>query len=251
MNIFLLALQFLTTIPLKVKYVDEKKLANSLIYFPVVGLLLGLILVGLNQLLFILNFKEFISGIILVISLIIITGGIHLDGLSDTFDALLSEKDKDKMLEIMRDPHIGVMGALSIIGVLLLKISFLSSIPSSLKPVSLVLMCLLSRWALVFSMFLFPYARQDGKAKIFMQNINFKIFSLATIITLVFIVLAWRLNGLLIFAIVAICAYVMGRFIKGKINGITGDTLGAINELVEIIVLFSINIIARISLWII
>jgi adenosylcobinamide-GDP ribazoletransferase len=251
MSSFLLAIQFLTVIPLKIKYVDEKNLANSMIYFPLIGLLLGLILVGLNRLLSILNFEEFILNIILIISLIIITGGIHLDGLSDTFDALLSRKDKDKMLEIMRDSHIGVMGVLSIICVLLLKISFLSSVNTSLKTISLILMCVLSRWCLVFSIFLFPYARQEGKTRVFIEGINLKIFSLATIITLCFMLLVWQLKGLLVFLTAAISAYIMGKFIKRKIDGITGDTLGAINELIEVFVLFSICILERINLWII
>jgi adenosylcobinamide-GDP ribazoletransferase len=193
----------------------------------------------------ILNFEEFIANIILVISLIVLTGGIHLDGLSDTFDALPSRKDKEGILQIMRDPHIGVMGAISIISVILLKIAFLSSIIPSLKSVSLLLMCTLSRWSLVFSMFLFPYARQDGKAKVFIQGINLRIFSFSTLAALVFVFIVWKINGLLIMGIVAISAYLINKFINKKIGGITGDTLGAVNEIAEIVVLFSIYVLGR------
>ncbi|MEW6171180.1 MAG: adenosylcobinamide-GDP ribazoletransferase, partial [Candidatus Omnitrophota bacterium] len=193
MKSFLAALQFLTIIPIKIKNIEGNHLSRSLIYFPAVGLILGLILLGINKLLLFLNFAEFSLSIILVVSLIILTGGIHLDGLSDTFDALLSRKNKEEMLKIMRDSHVGVMGTLSIISVLLLKISFLYSIGISLKPISLILMCLLSKWGMVFSMYLFPYAREEGKAKVFIAGINLKIFILSSLIMLIPTFFIWNL----------------------------------------------------------
>ncbi|MFH1202264.1 MAG: adenosylcobinamide-GDP ribazoletransferase [Candidatus Omnitrophota bacterium] len=245
MRSLLLAIQFLTIIPVKIKNVTDKNFANSMVYFPVAGLLIGLILAAIAHLLSILNFQYFVSNIILVISLVIITGGIHLDGLSDTSDALLSRKDKDEMLRIMRDSHIGVMGALSIICIILLKISFLSSINSPSKFVSLVLMCTLSRWSLVLMMFSFPYAREEGKAKVFVQGVNLKILTLATVIALGIAVSVWQLKGLLIFALTAIGSYVIGKSINDKIKGLTGDSLGAINELIEVIILFGVCILER------
>lgn len=245
---FLLALQFLTIIPVKIKHINEKQMSESMVYFPFVGVLLGLILAVSDKLLYFLNLGTFATNTILVILLVVLTAGIHLDGLADTADAFLSRKSKDDMLKIMRDSHIGVMGVLSLISIILLKISFLSSISISLKTVSLVLMCILSRWVLVFAMFLFPYARQEGKAKIFIQGMNFKIFILATIIALICVVTIWKIKGLIILGIIAISAYIIGRFINNKIGGITGDTLGAINELTEVIVLFSICILERINL---
>lgn len=248
---FLLALQFLTIIPVKIKHINERQMSESMVYFPFVGVLLGLILAVSDKLLYFLNLGTFATNTILVILLAALTAGIHLDGLADTADAFLSRKSKDDMLKIMRDSHIGVMGVLSLISIILLKISFLSSISISLKTVSLVLMCILSRWSLVFAMFLFPYAREDGKAKIFIQGMNFKIFILATIIALICVLTIWKIKGLIILGIIAMSAYIIGRFINNKIGGITGDTLGAINELTEVIVLFSICILERINLWII
>ncbi|MFH1428950.1 MAG: adenosylcobinamide-GDP ribazoletransferase [Candidatus Margulisiibacteriota bacterium] len=250
MKSFLLALQFLTIIPLKIESFKEQDLAESSKYFPLVGFLLGLILAGAYRLLLLLNFEPISINIIVVLLLVALTGGLHLDGLADTSDAFLSRKNKEQMLKIMRDSHIGVMGVLSIISIILLKISFLSSISISSKLVALILMCILSRWCLVFSILLFPYAREEGKAKIFFQGINLKIFSLATLITLSFVLLTWQLKGLIVFLITAISTYIIGKFIKNIFNGITGDTLGTINELIEVLVLFSICIMERISLWI-
>lgn len=248
---FLLALQFLTIIPIKIKHINERQISESMIYFPLIGLLLGLLLSALNNLLMFLGFEQFISNIILIVSLIIFTGGMHLDGLSDSADAFLSGRDKEEMLKIMRDSHIGVMGVLSLIIIVLLKISFLYSISMPLKTVPLILMCVLSRWALVFAMFLFPYARQEGKAKVFIQGMNFKVFIFTTIIALICAVAIWKIKGLIILGIIAISSYIIGKFINNKIGGITGDALGAINELTEVIVLFSICILERsFNLWI-
>lgn len=251
MKNLLLALQFLTIIPVRVKYVDEKRIARALIYFPLIGLLLGVILTGIDRLLFILRFEQFISNVILVILLVVLTGGLHMDGLADTFDALLSRKNREDMLRIMRDSHIGVMGVLAIISVILLKIAFLSSLNAESKIVTLLLMCILSRWSLVLAMFLFPYARQEGKAKAFIEGINFEILTLATLIALICAALIWQIKGIFIMAMVGVSSYLIARFINSRINGLTGDTLGAINELVEVIILFGISILERINLWII
>jgi len=242
MSSFLLALQFLTIVPLKIKEVSEKKITGATVYFPFVGLLLGLALSGINTLLLILNLSPLAVNIILAVTLAYLTGGMHLDGLSDTSDAFLSGKSRDEMLAIMRDPHIGVMGAISIISILLLKIGLLGVVTAPLKTTALLLACVLSRWSSVLAMFLFSYARKDGKARAFMQGMNLKIFALSSITVLVFAFAIWQLKGLLTLLIVAGCAYLGGKFVSRKIGGITGDTIGAAIELSEIIVLFTVCI---------
>jgi adenosylcobinamide-GDP ribazoletransferase len=242
---FLLALQFLTVIPLKIKDVTEKKIADSVIYFPVVGLLLGLALAGTAELLFRFTFTALSINVILVILLVCLTGGIHLDGLADSTDAFLSRKNRELMLGIMRDAHIGVMGVLGIISTILLKISFLYSIAMSLKLVSLVLACVLSRWAMVMAMFFFPYARQEGKAKIYIQGMNLKLFILATIFVLLCVFGAWQIKGLIVFAATAVFAYIFNNLVFRKIGGITGDTLGALNEITEVFILLMICCLGR------
>jgi len=238
MKKILLALQFLTIIPIKVKSADDKEIADSLIYFPIAGLFIGLALAGINGLLGFFNFPRLATDVILIVSLIAITGGMHLDGLADTSDALLSVRNKDEMLKIMRDPHIGVMGVIGIVSILLLKIAFLFSLDPSLVPVGLILMCVLSRWSLVLSLFLFPYARQEGKAKIFSEGINSRIFILAAIIAFVCALVTAGLRGLLILGIITLCACLINKLITKRIGGITGDTLGATGEINETLTLF-------------
>jgi adenosylcobinamide-GDP ribazoletransferase len=220
-------------------------------YFPIIGLFLGGILAAANNLLIFLSFNELISSVMLVVLLIVLTAGLHLDGLADTFDALLSGKPKDEMLKIMRDSRIGVMGVLGLICILLLKISLIYSISAPLKAAALILMCVVSRWSMVFSIFLFPYARQEGKAKIFMQGMNIKIFVLSAISAVTFIFAVWGVKSLLLFLLAALCSYLTAKSISNKIGGITGDSIGAINELTEIIVLFVICIMERAGIWII
>jgi adenosylcobinamide-GDP ribazoletransferase len=239
MSSFLLALQFLTILPLNIKNVSGKRLPHAMIFFPVVGIILGFFLVGIQTLFAALNFTTVSINILLVITLSLISGGMHLDGLCDTADALLSRKPRQEMLAIMRDSHIGVMGALSLISILLVKIGLLSSLGAPLKVNALILMCMVSRWAAVLSMFLFPYAREDGKAKVFIEGMDSKILFFSTLITFLSALLIWQLKGILIFLLIGGCVYVSGRFIVRKFGGITGDTLGATIELTETMVLFS------------
>lgn len=237
MNSFLLALQFLTVIPVKIKEMSSGKLAGAMMYFPFVGLLIGWILLLASYCFGAVGLPSLTANIILVVVLIIITGGMHLDGLSDTADAFLSGKPKDKMLEIMRDPHVGVMGVLSVICVILLKIGLLAMLGPQAKITGLLLMCLLSRWSAMLAMFLFPYARKDGKAKAFIQGMTPGIFILSLISVSVFSFAIWQFRGLAVLLIVTGSVYLFGRLCERKIGGITGDTLGAGIELAEIVTL--------------
>ena len=243
---FLLALQFLTIIPLKIKRVDEKKIASSMIYFPLVGMLLGGLLIALNYFSSFLSLPLISVNIILVISLAVLTGGMHLDGLSDTIDGFASGKGREGILDVMKDPRIGAMGALGIFSILLLKLAFLHSIDMDFKAPALILMCGLSRWSLVFCSFLFPYARKDGKARIYVQGVDLKILILAALITLTGAMIFGRIKGIIAFLVVTDVTYLAGKFINKKISGITGDTLGALCELNEVTVLISIVIMNKI-----
>ncbi|MBN2145335.1 MAG: adenosylcobinamide-GDP ribazoletransferase [Candidatus Aureabacteria bacterium] len=231
---FFLALQFLTIIPLRFNKIENVKLAESIYYFPLIGALLGCVLAALN---IFLESYPVVSGIVVVISLIILTRGLHLDGLADTADALLSGKTEKEKLQIMRDPHIGAMGTLSLISVVLMKIALLLALSFSMRTRALILMTMLSRWNLVFHLVSFPYARQEGKAAIFFKAISKKSFIIITILTAISCIIIYDLKSLLIFGIIASFAYYMGTYFRRVLGGITGDTLGALVELTEIVAL--------------
>ena len=246
---FLYALQFLTIFPPAAKsVVDKSKLSRSTLYFPLIGLFLGLILVATNNLLSLIPLEQFLINVILVTLLIILTGALHLDGLADTFDALFSRKSRPEMLKIMRDSHLGTMGVSSLICIILLKLSLLGSLRAEVMNVSLISMCLLGRYSLVLAMFSFPYAREEGKAKVFIEAMNLKVFSLASAISLFCALGLLGLKGLIIFMAIVFFTIFMGKFMVKKIGGVTGDSLGAINELTEIFVLFNILILTRLCI---
>ncbi|MBU1125039.1 MAG: adenosylcobinamide-GDP ribazoletransferase [Candidatus Omnitrophica bacterium] len=236
----LLAIQFLTLFPISVKQAKPRDLAYSLIYYPLVGALIGGILAGVCGITTLLQWSAFASSALLVVTLIVLTGGLHLDGLADSADAFLSQKDKEKKLKIMRDSHIGTMGVLSLVSIIILKIALLAMLPGSLRGFSVVLMCITSRWIMVFLIYAFPYARPEGKGKVFKDGINNKIFILSSLSALVLIFLLWQIKGIILFVLIALSAYLFGIFARRQCGGITGDILGAGNELAETLVLLLI-----------
>lgn len=243
---FLLAVQFLTIIPVHTKEgLDKHNASQALIYFPLAGLLLGSIAAGWRILSYLLSFDAFFSSVGVTVLLIILTGGLHLDGLADTTDAISSRKKRAEMLDIMRDSRIGTMGALAIICVLLIKIALLNSLYLHNIDNSLVMMCLMSRYAMVFSLFNFRYARGEGKAKIFFEAANRKALFYSTFISLVASMLIMKLHGLILFLITIPFAFFIGKYLAKKFGGITGDSLGAINELTEVFVLLIMVVINR------
>lgn len=247
MRDLLAAIRFLTIFHLGSGRNDEKSLPRSMSYFPVVGLILGLMLVAANNACIYLQLNALISNVLLVILLLVFTGGLHMDGLADTFDGLLCGKtDKDAILDIMRDPHAGTMGILAIISAILLKISLLLSISAGIKPVSLILMCVLSRWSPVLSMSLFPYGRKNGKAGVFIKGVKPAILIISTMIAVFICYLSWQVPGLSVFVVTAVFTCLFGMHVTRRIGGITGDTLGASVEINEIMALFAVYMLSRI-----
>jgi adenosylcobinamide-GDP ribazoletransferase len=249
MNKLLFAFQFLTIFPLRMRKAPDADVASgSTIFFPIVGLFLGLILVGLTKIFSYYEFDILLTCAILVVVLFLMTGGLHLDGVADTFDGLGSLKDKESILKIMRDSHIGTMGVLGLISVILLKVTILNSLESGILGSALILMCVISRWSMTLAIWMFPYAREEGKGKEFFTGMNFIKALLALIVTLAIAFYVYRTVGIIMVFIAGIFVVLFGKFVKGKIGGITGDTLGAMNELTEVLVLLSFCFVQK-FLW--
>ena len=235
---FLLAIQFLTIFPLKVKNVTDEQIGSSSIFFPAVGALISLILFFLYRLILPLRLSPYLDSAIISVALIVITGGLHLDGVADTFDAIAGNKDREASLAIMRDPSTGAIGASALISIIILKILLLAEIAPSNMLVALLFMLVFSRFSQVLSLRTFRYIRGEGKAKIFFRGTKNTPFIIAAISVLLFTVFFNFPNAVYIFIIIVSFTLVFNKLISLKFGGLTGDTIGAASEISEVVVLF-------------
>ncbi len=237
---FLAAFQFLTSIPLP-RHRDFKpgEVGRSTVYFPIIGLIIGLILAALNWLLsFILPSP--VVNVLLIVALVVVTGALHLDGLADTCDGIAGHKPVEERWHVMRDSHTGAFGVVGIVLLLLVKYVSLNSLPPALMTASLIFMPVVSRWAMVYAVFAYPYARPSGLGTAFKQETRWPHFTLATIITLAVAVALFpffSVTGLLLLPGVWAVTALFALYLKHKFSGLTGDTYGAINEVSEVMAL--------------
>ncbi|MBI2829999.1 MAG: adenosylcobinamide-GDP ribazoletransferase [Chloroflexi bacterium] len=243
---FLAALEFLTIIRLRGRQhvVDAVELGRSTVYFPLVGGIIGLILAGVSLLLGLVLPLALVNAL-LIAFLIIISGGMHIDGFIDTCDGIGGQKPVEERWRIMHEGRAGAFGIAGAISVLLVKYVALNSIPPALVPVSLILLAVVSRWSMVYALFAYPYARPTGMGKIFKEQTHWQGFTIATIITLASVIILARLAefryfyiaGFVIIVGVWLVVALLAVYLRRKFAGLTGDTYGAINEVAEVIVL--------------
>lgn len=242
----LLALQFLTRIPVTVRSpVQERDMAGSMAYFPLIGLLLGALAAGANTLLSTL-FSPPVSDLFSIVFLVLITGNMHTDGLMDAADGLFSGKPAERALEIMKDSRVGSHGVTAGVLVLLSKFVLLWQLPQEAKAAALVLFPALGRWSQVYAAAAHPYARPGGGTGGFTEHVGTRQVLLASAITLAAAAVLLGPKGAVPAFAALLGTMALGRFITRKIGGMTGDTLGAINESVEVLALFSLHIVVYI-----
>jgi len=244
---FLAAISFLTTIPLpRRREASPEEIGGSVVYFPVVGIIIGLILAGLNWLLGLFLPSAVVNGLVIV-SLVVLTGALHLDGFGDTCDGIAGHKTVENRWRVMHDSRVGSFSIVGIFCLLLVKYISLNSVPDTLLMPTLVLMPVVSRWAMVYTVFAYPYAKPSGLGKVFKQETNWQRFTIATIITLVVAIGLAQLAGLAIMLVLPgtwIVVVTIASYLKRKFSGLTGDTYGAINEIAEVGVLILVSLLA-------
>lgn len=225
------AIRFLTVIPINIPF-NESSLKKSPRIFPLVGLLIG----AISSLSFFITSKILpieISSFITIFIWESISGGIHLDGFADTLDGLMSRKDREGILEIMRDSRIGVFGAVGIFFILGLK--FLAINNSATPILSLLISPIIGRFLLTVSIYFFPYARTTGKGGIFSGTVKPEDLFLSLVITILLSTIIGGLKGLLTLVVAVIICFIFGVYLTRRIGGLTGDNYGAICELGEVI----------------
>jgi len=254
LNKFLMALSFLTVLPLKVKKINEKEIASSVIFFPFVGFLEGVFSFLLIKKLNYIFSSSVISVILLLFSL---RGIFHIDGLSDTFDALFyketgdKEKDMQRRLEIMSDSTIGVAGVVASTFDILCRFVFFRELIDGNQFMIFIFTFVFSRWSVIPLMYYGKPAKTKGLGAMFVGKISKEQFILSTALP-VFLVIYFTVKSFiflpLIVLLLCLILFILKNFFEDKFSGITGDHLGATVELTEVVFLFCFLLCARIWL---
>ena len=235
MKKFLIALQFLTIIPVRLKNVEEKELSGSVNYYPVVGLLIGFLLAG-SWLLLSIVFPVTVSALVVTGIYLLLTGALHLDGFADTVDGLYGGRTKEDIFRIMESSTIGAKGAAFTFLLLGLKIILISSLSTKAVYPALILFPVLSRYSITILMKYSDYAKENGLRKAYcgkISNISFLIINLASAGA----ALIFGVKGLVAFLTVALMAIIIKNYFNKKIGGVTGDIFGFTIETAETVVL--------------
>ncbi len=240
MKSLLIALQFLTIIPLRPSArLEERDIAHSMSFFPLVGMIIGGFLILIN-LITSRYLSPFIASAFVLIGWVGITGVLHLDGFTDTVDGLYGGKNKEEILRIMKDSFIGAKGAIALILLLLLKFTLLVGLTTNYKNYVLLFAPVAGRWSMVAGIHLSSYARDEGLAKAFFSHKTGKEIFWATLITFCLGLILFKIEFFYIIGIVLAATLFLITYLKRRIGRLTGDNLGALNEIIEVITLFSL-----------
>jgi adenosylcobinamide-GDP ribazoletransferase len=222
------ALQFITILPLgKARAFDPPKMVP---YFPLVGILLGL-LVALFDTLVVRFWEPPVVAVLDVILLAVLTGAFHLDGLGDTADGLFSPRNRVEALEIMKDSRIGVMGLVAILFTLALKWGGIQSLDAN-RSLLLVIVPAYARAGILFGMQLLDYGRADGTGRPFFKEKLKWVNHWGLLIPLgLSIFLGWKSIWLNVMFVVIVGTILI--FYRKRMGCITGDMLGAMTEVTE------------------
>ncbi|MFA5165502.1 MAG: adenosylcobinamide-GDP ribazoletransferase [Candidatus Omnitrophota bacterium] len=236
---FLAALQFLTIMPVRLKGgVSEKEMPSSAAWFPAVGLIVGILLAFAYDALSYIFPAPVVCAFVLTLSEVV-TGGLHIDGFIDTMDGIASGADRKRMLEIMHEGRPGALGLAAVILLFLSKFSLLLSLPKGTVEISLVAMSVISRASFVASAVFYPYAREgsEGLGKMFIGRIKRPASAIAAVTLLATVLFIFRTRALILIPAVAAVFIACNLYFKKKLGGVTGDTIGAVGEVLEVIVL--------------
>ncbi len=242
------AMQFLTRIPIPVSLsYDERLNRRSVACYPLVGAAIGLI-VALTGLLIAPALPPTVAAIILVALWTMLSGGLHLDGLMDTADGLLSHRSPERMLEIMKDSRVGAMGVMVCIFAVGLKVALLASLIEVWRMEWLPLVILVPVWSRAFlgtAIACWPYARQGQGLGALFRTVGIRHAIASGIGALIVSVLTltavpeWNALDVGWFLItMVLVTYGVGTLLSvavhRKLGGLTGDVYGALNECIEI-----------------
>ena len=241
MRSLLLAIGFLTTVPVRVNDAAMSEVGRAAMWFPIIGFFMGLML-GAVHLVLLQFFAPLLAAALTVVLWITFTGGLHLDGLADCCDGLFVSASPERRLEIMRDPRVGSFGVIGLVLIVVLKILAIGSIDfRSLQDfgslLNFVLALTISRW-LILIVAMQPQARAGGMGAEFARGITRRTIIIAAIVPILFVI-ACFISWQMIIPIIAAHAvtFLVIRFARARIGGVTGDVIGLTVEVSEAIIL--------------
>jgi adenosylcobinamide-GDP ribazoletransferase len=235
------ALRFLTILPIPgLPVMSEASIGRAIAFFPLAGAVIGALLAGLGLVAGAL-WEASVRPVVLVVAWGVITAGLHLDGLSDTFDAVMSWRPRERKLEIMKDSRIGAMGALALIALLALKATWLGAAGDGwLRAVWLA--PILGRWADIYGIFWFPPAREGGMGRSFQSQVRSADFIFATAAAILLAVALGGVRGLVALALAWLASQLLAMWWTRDLGGLTGDTYGALCEIAEVVTLATLAV---------
>jgi adenosylcobinamide-GDP ribazoletransferase len=235
---FALAVQFLTRIPLNINInVSDQRLGVSVLFYPLVGLLIGTILLILPHLLPEQSYA--INAAIILTAWVLLTGGLHLDGLADCSDAWAGGLgDKERSLKIMQDPAAGPIAVIILLLILLLKWSAIQSLLFVDPELSFLLLApFLGRLSILILMLSTPYVRENGLGSAMQKYLPKSAAKLIVYTSL--LLCFWFSNFYILVAVLILISWIRHLSMQ-RIQGVTGDVYGASVELVETAVLINL-----------
>lgn len=239
MRDFITCLEFLTRVRFS-KRTDwrDEDFSRSVPYFPLVGLVLGSLLAAVNYGLFYIETPLFLRVTLLLLAEIIITGGLMYDGFMDTADGVFSARSRERMLEIMKDSHVGSNAVLAIIILLLLKIAAYLELSGETLTWVLLTMSVATRTFMVVFIVNFPYARKEGIGHMFTKYAK-PFYTYIAFAVCAGIIAACGLQYLAVAGICFTVTLIIAQYLKTQLGGLTGDTYGALTECGNVIYLLT------------
>ena len=231
----LTAIGFLTVVPVPAS-AHSGSFGPAVVWFPVVGALVGLALAGVDWCGRAL-WDPYVAAALMIGAGIILTGGLHIDGLMDTADALFSRKSPERMLEIMRDARSGALGVAAGVSVLALKFAALGHLAGNEHWRVIAITPAAGRLAMVVALAVFPYARETGTGAGFASGTRWQHAVVALVLAMLVSLALLPVSGAALVGAGIVVALAAGAYVTRRLGGLTGDVYGAINELTEVIVL--------------
>ena len=235
---FLIAVQFMTTIPIKLPYLPSREQnALSMLFYPVIGLMIGGVLWLVASY---VQLPMMLLSCVVMVVWVWLTGGLHLDGLADTADAWVGGfGDRQRTLTIMKDPNTGAMGVIAIVLCLALKWAAVYCLLELDAVLALLFVPMLGRMSALALFATTPYVRQHGLGSALQDVPKYLLWLVMLGFGAVVFALSWQMALVMIGVWAVMLAWLRWRFV-GRIGGITGDTVGASIEVVEVAMLVAV-----------